>query len=243
MFKNKKRSGALIQNRKKPKRNIEQSSEISLWLENYDELFSGFDPRPYSHRALSSDFLSETKKASIDKDEKIDLELLIPSNKRNKTKEEIIRKRLRDHFNRHLNLLKTEINHMVWKGFSLAISTDMAKKIHNYVTKISAPGVIFLGVFVALVELPCTGGPYLAVITLLSQNFDLFAFGLLALYNVIFVLPLIIILIMVNSGTKIHTIKKWKQKNRSYMRLLTGLLLIVLGWLLMLIANGTINLG
>src|SRR3989338_6797835 len=138
-----------------------------------------------------------------------------------------------------------EIKDFYWygKGFSLAISTDMAKKIHNYVTKISAPGVIFLGVFVALVELPCTGGPYLAVITLLSQNFDLFAFGLLVLYNIIFVLPLIIILIMVNSGTKIHTIKKWKQKNRSYMRLLTGLLLIILGWLLMLIANGTINLG
>ena len=138
-----------------------------------------------------------------------------------------------------------EIKDFYWygKGFSLAISPDMAKRIHNYVTKISTPGVIFLGAFVALVELPCTGGPYLAVITILSQNFDLFAFGLLVLYNIIFVLPLVIILIMVNSGTKIHTIKQWKQKNRSYMRLLTGILLIILGWVLMLIANGTINLG
>ena len=152
MFKNKKRSGALIQNRKKPKRNIEQSSEISLWLENYDELFSGFDPRPYSHRALSSDFLSETKKASIDKDEKIDLELLIPSNKRNKTKEEIIRKRLRDHFNRHLNLLKTEINHMVWKGFSLAITGVVLMFIATLILFNYGDNTLFLSFLIILLE-------------------------------------------------------------------------------------------
>ena len=152
MFRNKKRSGALIQNRKKPKRNIEQSSEISLWLENYNELFSGFDPRPYSHRALSSDFLSETKKASIDKDEKIDLELLIPSNKRDKTKEDIIRKRLRDHFNRHLNLLKTEINHMVWKGFSLAITGVVLMFIATLILFNYGDNTLFLSFLIILLE-------------------------------------------------------------------------------------------
>ena len=138
-----------------------------------------------------------------------------------------------------------EIKDFYWygKGFSLAISPGMAKKIQNYVSRITIPGVIVLGVFVSLVELPCTGGPYLAIITLLSQNFDIVAFGLLVLYNIIFVLPLVIILLLVHFGVKIHTIKSWKQKNRSFMRLVTGILLILLGWLLMLIANGTINLG
>jgi len=138
-----------------------------------------------------------------------------------------------------------EIKDFYWygKGFSLAISSGMAKKIQDKVTNITVPGVIALGVFVSLVELPCTGGPYLAVIKILSESFDLFAFLLLVLYNLIFIAPLLIILLLVNSGTKIHTIKKWKQKNRTYMRLFIGILLILLGWLLILLANGTINLG
>jgi len=138
-----------------------------------------------------------------------------------------------------------EIKDYFWYGkwISLAIPYTLSKKIHQYSTKTTFLGVIFLGAFVSAVELPCTGAPYLAIITLLSQNFDFTAFLLLVLYNIIFVLPLIIILILVASGVKLYDIKKWKQSSRSYMRLLIGLLLIALGWMLMLIANGTINLG
>jgi len=138
-----------------------------------------------------------------------------------------------------------EIKDYFWygRGFSLAISPERAKQIHDYVQNVSIPGAMFLGVFVAAVELPCTGAPYLAIILLLSQNFDITAFLLLILYNFIFVLPLIIILFMVYFGTKIQHIKMWKHKNRRYMRLATGAVLILLGWMLMLIANGTINLA
>ncbi len=66
---------------------------------------------------------------------------------------------------------------------------------------------------------------------------------MLVLYNFVFVLPLIIILILVASGKKLHEVKKWKHEARGVMRLMIGLLLIGLGWLLMLIANGTINFG
>ena len=117
------------------------------------------------------------------------------------------------------------------------------KIIHTYTERLSVPMVSFLGAFVSAVELPCTGAPYLAIITLLSQNFDFFAFLLLVLYNFIFVLPLIIILILVAFGMGIHRIKEWKQGARGYMRLFIGLMLVGLGWLLIMIANGTINLN
>ena len=153
MFKNKKRGREFLHAKhKKPKRNLEQGSEISLWLENYDELFSGFDPRPYSHRALSNDFLSETKKASLDKDEKIDLELLIPSNKRDKPKEEIIRKRLREHFNRHLNLLKIEINHTVWKGFAFAITGIILMFVATLILFTYGDNTLILSLLIILLE-------------------------------------------------------------------------------------------
>ncbi len=138
-----------------------------------------------------------------------------------------------------------EIKDYFWYGkwFSLTIPAAFAKKIHDYSSKTTLAGVIFMGAFVSAVELPCTGAPYLAIITLLSQNFDIAAFMLLVLYNIIFVAPLIVILLLVAAGVKLHEIKKWKQSNRSFMRLFIGLLLVALGWMLMLIANGTVNLG
>ena len=138
-----------------------------------------------------------------------------------------------------------EIKDFFWYGrwFSLNIPARYAKKIHVWSSRTTIPGVIFLGAFVSGVELPCTGAPYLAIITLLSQYFDFTAFLMLILYNVIFTLPLITILVLVAAGKKLHEIKVWKQHARPYMRLFIGLLLVALGWLLILIANGTMNFG
>lgn len=138
-----------------------------------------------------------------------------------------------------------EIKDYFWYGrwFSLTIPGYFAKKLHGYASKVTVPGIMLLGAFVAAVELPCTGAPYLAIIMLLSQYFDFSAFLMLVLYNVIFVAPLVVILLMVAGGKRLHEVKKWKQESRGTMRLLIGLLLVAMGWLLMLIANGTINFG
>ena len=137
-----------------------------------------------------------------------------------------------------------EIKDFFWygQGISLAIPAKRAKQIHEMTRKITLPGVILLGAFVAAVELPCTGAPYMAILLLLSQNFNIAAFLMLLLYNLIFVVPLLVILLMVYRGTKIQIIKKWKQETRGLMRFFIGIVLIFLGWLLILIANGTINL-
>jgi cytochrome c biogenesis protein CcdA len=139
-----------------------------------------------------------------------------------------------------------EIKDYFWygKGFSLQIPKYFANKIHEYSTKkTSLIGIMFLGAFVAAVELPCTGAPYLAIITILRIDFNLIAFGMMVLYNLIFVAPLIVILFMVASGTKINKVAKWKEDSKGTMRLFMGLLLVALGWILILIANGTINFG
>ena len=78
---------------------------------------------------------------------------------------------------------------------------------------------------------------------MLSQNFNFTALLLLMFYNVIFVMPLAVILFSIFFGTKITNVKKWKHKSRSYMRLGQGLVMIFLGWLLIMIANGTIAIG
>ena len=139
-----------------------------------------------------------------------------------------------------------EIKDYFWygKGFSLQIPTYFANKIHEYsTTKTTTWGVMALGAFVAAVELPCTGAPYLAIITILRIDFNMAAFFLMVLYNLIFVAPLIVILIMVAGGAKISVVSKWKEESKGTMRLFMGLLLGALGWILILIANGTINFG
>ena len=138
-----------------------------------------------------------------------------------------------------------EIKDFFWygEGITLSIPPEKAKKINQMTKKFTLPAMIVLGAFVAGVELPCTGGPYLAILVFFSQNFDFTAFLLLIFYNIIFVGPLIVILLMVYFGYKIQYLKKWKQTNRIYMRLATGVILVFLGWLLILIANGTINLS
>lgn len=138
-----------------------------------------------------------------------------------------------------------EIKDYFWygKGFSLMIPPEYAKKIKEKMQNLSIATVASLGIFVALVELPCTGGPYLAITLILAQNFNFTAFLMLVLYNIIFVMPLVIILVLVLLGAKIQNIHQWKQGSKGYMRLAAGVILLALGWLLMLIANGTINLN
>lgn len=139
-----------------------------------------------------------------------------------------------------------EIKDFWWygKGFTLNIPYKRSLQIKKMVKKISTPGAIILGIFVAAVELPCTGGPYLAITTLLSKiGFNLTVIGYLLLYNFIFILPLIIILLLVYFGLSTKKIETWRKKNRKWMRLITGLIMLVLGILLILFSTNIIKLG
>lgn len=128
------------------------------------------------------------------------------------------------------------------KGFSLSIPANHAEKLPKMIKNTTIPGIILLGIFVAAIELPCTGGPYLAITLLLSQAFNFEAFIMLFVYNLIFVLPLLIILLLVYFGVKVAHIKRWKQKNKKYMRIAIGIVLIALGILLGMIGLGMLHL-
>jgi hypothetical protein len=86
----------------KDRLDVLRQGNISLILDSYDDLFSDFDPRPYSEKALSDDFLNECRKASVDKAyDGLELRLLVPKHRRNARHEAQIRKRLKDHFQKH----------------------------------------------------------------------------------------------------------------------------------------------
>jgi len=124
-----------------------------------------------------------------------------------------------------------EIKDYFWYGkwFSLGIFPSEAQRIKSYVQKVGDSPITaaFLGVFVALVELPCTGAVYLAVLALMSMSgFTMSNMTFLVIYNLIFVLPLIIILVFVVKGIHWKKFEDWRQKHKGSMRLFIGLLLL-----------------
>lgn len=100
----------------------EESQEISLRLEHYDDIFSDFDIRPYSKRALSVDFIDEIRRASGDKKHgNIDLVLYIPEKERTHSHEPVIQERLEGHFKRHYQLLAKEKSRVLGVGISMVL--------------------------------------------------------------------------------------------------------------------------
>jgi hypothetical protein len=96
---------------------------ISLRLSNYDDIFSSFDPRPYSERSLSVDFLGESKRASIDKPTgDIEIRLMLPDKLRNTEKERIIKGRLKNHFERHAGKIREQYKRIVRTGAAFTVS-------------------------------------------------------------------------------------------------------------------------
>jgi len=71
--------------------------DIGIWLDDYKDIFSDFDPRPYAERALSDDFISELKKVCDESEFKVKiLNLLMPEKIMERKTEEII-SRLKEH--------------------------------------------------------------------------------------------------------------------------------------------------
>ncbi|OHA33169.1 MAG: hypothetical protein A2928_03070 [Candidatus Taylorbacteria bacterium RIFCSPLOWO2_01_FULL_45_15b] len=100
----------------------EETQEISLRLEHYDDMFSDFDIRPYSKRALSVDFLDEIKRAIRDgRYEQVELVLHIPAKEVSESHQATIRDRLSGHFKRHFDLLLKEKRKVRRLGVSMVI--------------------------------------------------------------------------------------------------------------------------
>jgi len=134
-----------------------------------------------------------------------------------------------------------EIKDYFWygKGFSLQMlpgASQRVKVVTQSIGKMEKKHPLaslavagFLGFLVVLVELPCTGAPYLAILALLSKGETTQAVPLLLLYNLVFVLPLFFILGLAYFGKSSKSMEKWRKKNRGFMRLAVGLFMIGLG--------------
>ena len=115
-------------------------------------------------------------------------------------------------------------------GFLLAIPESKKPVIERYITTATLPAAFVLGVLVGIFELPCTGGIYLTILSLISNTLT-FSEGIpyLLLYNFIFVLPLIAILLAVVLGIPPERVNTWRLENRRKLRVAIGVAMILVG--------------
>jgi len=118
----------------------------------------------------------------------------------------------------------------------LAIPHSAHGKIAQLIDRASVPTAFALGVFVGLCEFPCTGGPYLAILGMLHDAGRFWSgFGYLILYNLIFVLPLVVILFIASDKMVLEKVQAWQNVERKRERMIAGILMVGLGMLMFLL--------
>jgi len=111
----------------------------------------------------------------------------------------------------------------------LAIPAGGGAVLKRWAGRHTVPAAFVIGVLTGFFELPCTGGVYLAVLGMLSSSPGARTVGALLLYNIIFVLPLIVITLLVAGGLAPERIGRWREQYRQSLRLGMGLCMVGLG--------------
>ncbi|MDP2593277.1 MAG: cytochrome c biogenesis protein CcdA [bacterium] len=107
-------------------------------------------------------------------------------------------------------------------------------QIAKLIEKGSLSAAFILGIFVGLCEFPCTGGPYLMILGMLHDADEyLKGLGYLLVYNMVFVLPLVVMLSLAGDKHLYESVAKWKSRNIGKAHLVGSALMLLLGVLIL----------
>jgi len=127
------------------------------------------------------------------------------------------------------------IKDFIWYGgggFVIEIPRAWRPRLKQMLEAITSPaGAFAIGFTVCLFELPCTGGPYLFILGLLSDKTTILtALPWLVVYNLFFVLPLLLITFMMYYGiADAQQVGAWKERNLRLLHLIAGIVMTALG--------------
>lgn len=112
------------------------------------------------------------------------------------------------------------------KGFG--IPSQSKEWIAGNVQKASMPAALIVGVFVGICSFGCTAGIYLSIIGFLLTQPGTGLFYLLV-YNIMFILPLIIILLASANKRVVEIIEKIEKPTIKYIMIVAGIIMIAMG--------------
>lgn len=127
-----------------------------------------------------------------------------------------------------------EMKDLLWYGkwFSIEVPERWKPSVKKLTASVaSVPGAFVIGLLDSLFLAPCTSGPYIVILTLLSQTTSRLQGALwLFLYNFIFILPMIGITLLVHFGfTTTARAERWRTARLGKLHFTTGLVMVVIG--------------
>jgi len=114
--------------------------------------------------------------------------------------------------------------------FLLSIPESHKGLLGNNIRKASIPAAFFLGLLAGILGFSCTGGIYISILGLMGREMTVMS-GLpwLVLYNIVYILPLILITLVVAFGISPERVDSMRAEYKQALRLGIGLVLMVLG--------------
>lgn len=100
--------------------------------------------------------------------------------------------------------------------------------------KATIPALIVGGFLIGLCTVPCSGAVYLAVLSLLSLQSSAFVgFAYLVLYNLMFILPLVALLIVASARPTLNRLAHWNLHHKESVRFALGASVVLMGLLIL----------
>lgn len=119
-------------------------------------------------------------------------------------------------------------------GPSLQAPRYMGELARRSARQATVPALVVGGVLIGLCTVPCSGAVYLGVLSMLAlQPTALLGYGYLVLYNLIFVLPLVVILMAASARPTLNRLAHWNFHNKQWVRLALGSGVVVMGLLIL----------
>ena len=119
-------------------------------------------------------------------------------------------------------------------GWRLQAPGRVGALAHEAARKATVPALIVGGFLIGLCTVPCSGAVYLGVLSLLAlQPSALLGYGYLVLYNLVFVLPLIVILIAASARPTLNRLAHWNIHHKEWVRLVLGGGVVVMGLIIL----------
>jgi cytochrome c biogenesis protein CcdA len=117
------------------------------------------------------------------------------------------------------------------KGFSLGVPTPIKNVIERNIYKATIVSILVIGILISIFEATCSGAVYFGILSIISRaGITLSSVLILLLYNFIFIMPLIVILLVFYFGIPARKVQRlFIQKNRRIYRLVLGIILVLLG--------------
>lgn len=120
-----------------------------------------------------------------------------------------------------------------WKYFKMEVPDAWRPKMFWILKRVVSPGWAFVVWFlISLFLLPCTSWPYIMVLGYLaaeSATINTWWYIYIIIYNLIFIIPMIIIALLIGFGFKnVWELKEYKELNVEKMHLITWIIMILL---------------